>query len=87
MLEDQAQGVVMRMRLNLSASLPLATTKQPLNNALRLTARVRVSSEISRLLFIAGTTLITDWANSQKVRNAQYNTRQQTIGADELRFA
>jgi hypothetical protein len=24
--------------------------------------------EISRLLFIAGTTLITDWANSQKVR-------------------
>ena len=59
---------VIRMRPNLSARPPLATTKQPLNKALRLTARVRVSSEISRLLFIAGTTLITDWANSQKVR-------------------
>ena len=58
---------VMRIRPNLSASPPLATTKQPLKSALRLTASVSVSREISRLFFIAGTTLITDWANSQKV--------------------
>lgn len=68
MMLSPSPRVVIRMRPNLSARPPLATTKQPLNSALRLTAVVRVSREISRLLFIAGTTFITDWANSQKVK-------------------
>ena len=71
--------MVRRMRPNLSANPPQATTKQPLNNALRLTASVRVSRAISRAILHGRNHVDNRLGKQPECQNAHDDTRQQPI--------